>query len=193
MSHPPSTVTSVNVNYDAHKFAEMLLHVAGWLRGDMAGGATKLNKVLFFAEFTHLRRHSSVISGCEFQKLEHGPAPRQLRPVRTRLIADRDAELVADDYFGRRQHRLVPLHDANLDRFTKSELAVIDEVLQQLDGMTAVQVSDLSHLEPGWRLTEIGETIPYSTAFLGDPQVHTPTSRRLSEATADRYGFTPTR
>ena len=183
----------MKVEYDARKFAEMVLHVAGRLRSDRAGGATKLNKVLFFAEFAHLRLHGSVISGCEFQKLPHGPAPRQLRPVRAKLIADGDAELVVDDYFGRRQHRLVPRREADLDCFTDTEMTVIGEVLSQLADMSAVEVSGLSHLEPGWRLTKIGETIPYSTASLGYPQVLTPTSQRLSAAVAARYGLAPTR
>ena len=52
----------MDVAYDAGKFSEMVLHVAGRLQDDRAGGATKLNKVLFFAEFTHLRRHHRVIS-----------------------------------------------------------------------------------------------------------------------------------
>ena len=91
----------MDVAYDVGKFSEMVLHVAGRLQADRAGGATKLNKVLFFAEFTHLRRHHRVISGCEFQKLPHGPAPRQLLPVRQRLIDSGAPELVEEDFLGR--------------------------------------------------------------------------------------------
>jgi hypothetical protein len=54
--------------------------------------------------------------------------------------------------------------------------------------MTGTQVSDLSHQEPGWRLTEVGETIPYSTAFLDFPQIATPASERLSRQVASEYG-----
>src|SRR5690606_30076970 len=115
------------------------------LREDLAGGATKLNKVLFFAEFTHLRRYHRAISGCEFQKLEHGPAPRRLVPVRNRLIARGDAELVTEDFLGRRQQRLVPMRAVRTDAFSDDELRTIDDVLDQLAGMTAQQVSALSH------------------------------------------------
>ena len=180
----------MDVAYDAGKFSEMVLHVAGRLQDDRAGGATKLNKVLFFAEFTHLRRHHRVISGCEFQKLPHGPAPRQLLPVRQKLIDSGAAELVEEDFLGRPQHRLIPSRAANLDVFTDEELQTIEDVLGQLDGMTGTQVSELSHQEPGWRLTEVGETIPFSTAFLDFPQVQTPTSERLSESVAERYNLT---
>jgi len=159
------------------------------LQDDQAGGATKLNKVLFFVEFTHLRRHHRVVSGCEFQKLPHGPAPRQLLPVRHRLIESGAADLIEEDFLGRPQHRLVPRRPADLTLFAADELQTIEDVLAQLAGMTATQVSELSHQEPGWRLTEIGETIPFSTAFLDFPQVETPTSARLSKAVAERYGF----
>lgn len=179
----------MNVRYDEAKFAELLLLVASKLTGDRAGGATKLNKVLFFVEFTHLRRHQSVVSGCEFQKLEHGPAPRQLVPVRSRLIDEGAAKLDQQDFLGRPQQRLVPLRPANTAVFSADELETVADVLDQLAGLNAKQVSDLSHQEPGWSLTELHETIPFATAFLDFPQASTPTSRALSRAVAERYGL----
>ena len=179
----------MDVAYVEDKFAELLLHVAARLQGDRAGGATKLNKVLFFVEFTHLRRHHQVVSGCQFQKLAHGPAPRQLLPVRRRLIDSGAAELIEEDFLGRPQHRLIPKRAADLTWFTDEEMQTVEDVLAQLEGMTGTQVSDLSHQEPGWRLTEIGETIPFSTAFLDFPQAATPTSERLSQSVAERYGL----
>lgn len=181
----------MDLAYDEPKFTEMVLYVADRLRDDRAGGATKLNKVLFFAEFTHLRRHRAVITGCEFQKLTHGPAPRQLLPVRRRLIASGAAQIVEEDFLGRPQHRLVPLRSADVSVFSAEERRSIDDVLEQLDGMTGTQVSDLSHEEPGWQLTDDGETIPYATAFLDFPQIATPTSERLAREVAERYGLTP--
>lgn len=175
--------------FDEAKFAEMVLYVAERLRNDRAGGATKLNKAVFFAEFTHVRRHHRPISGCEFQHLEHGPAPRHLVPVRKRLIADGAAEMITEDFLARPQQRLVPRRRADLSVFSSDELSTIDDVLDQLAGMTATQVSALSHDEPGWRLTEIGETIPYAAAFLGARQVSTPTSRRIAQEIAERHGL----
>src|SRR3546814_12290532 len=136
--------------YDERKFAELLLYVSERLRGDVAGGATKLNKVLYFAELTHLRRHNSVISGCEFQKLAHGPAPRQLVPVRRRLLESGEAEIEQDDFLGRPQHRLVPRRPADLSVFRPEERQTIDDVLAQLSGPPARQGRDLSPAEPGW-------------------------------------------
>jgi hypothetical protein len=179
----------MNFVYDEAKFTEMLLLISERLLDDRAGGATKLNKVLFFAEFTHVRRHGTAISACEFQKLEHGPAPRVLVPVRERLLASGEAELREEDFLGRKQLRLVPLRQPNLSLFEPEELATIESVLEQLRGLTARDVSELSHEEPGWQLTEAGETIPYVAALLGAVQISTPTSRRLSREVAQQYGI----
>ena len=140
-------------------------------------------------EFTYPRRHHRVVSGCQFQMLPDGPAPHQLVPVRRRLIDSGAAELIEEDFLGRPQHRLVPKRAADLTWFTAEEMETIEDVLALLEGMTGAQVSELSHQEPGWRLTEICETIPFSTAFLDFPQAATPTGERLSESVAERYGF----
>ena len=76
----------MKTSYDEHKFTELVLHVAARLQDDHSGGATKLNKVLFFADFAHVRRTGAPITGAAYQKLDHGPAVRRLRPVRDRLV-----------------------------------------------------------------------------------------------------------
>ncbi|MEO1061349.1 MAG: hypothetical protein AAFZ07_08010 [Actinomycetota bacterium] len=149
--------------------------------------------MLLFVEFTHLRLLDAVVSGCEFQKLPYSRAPRQLLLVRQRLLERGEAELVEEDFLGRPQHRLIPSRSADLGVFDDEQLQTVDDVLGQLDGMTAGPVSELSHQEPGWQLTEIGETIPFATAFLDFPQIETPTSRRLANDVASQYGLTATR
>lgn len=182
----------MNTTYDERKFTELVVHVAARLAADRAGGATKLNKVLYFADFAHVRRTGTPITGAEYQKLDHGPAARRLRPVRDRLVEQSEAQLVEQDFLGYQQHRLVPTREADLSVFTDDELATIDKVLADLDGLNARQVSDLSHDEPGWRLVEDGETIPYEAALVGARQVSTPTSQRLEREVAERFGLFPT-
>lgn len=179
----------MHVNYDERKFTEMVLYIAGRLRDDRAGGATKLNKVLYFADFAHTRRHGRPISGAVYQKLPQGPAPRRLRPVRQLLVEEGEADIVEEDFLGYRLHRLVPRRDADLSIFDAGELATIDHVLADLAELTAKQVSDLSHDEPGWVLATDGDDIPYEMAFAARQQISTPTSRRLASDVAARYGI----
>jgi hypothetical protein len=181
----------MDVSYDESKFTEMLLRVSARLAGDRAGGATKLNKVMYFAEFAHVRRHGRPISGAEYFKLENGPAPRRLIPVRERLIALGDAELRTEDFLGYPIQRLVPRRPADLTVFDEAELATIDGVIADLASLTAKQVSDLSHEDPAWRHTELQATIPYALALVPKEQVISPTAAALAAETARRYGITP--
>lgn len=181
----------MEVNYDERKLTELLLYVAERLLPDTSGGATKLNKVLYFADFAHLRRTGSPITGAEYRKLRHGPAPRRLKPIRDLLVEHSDVEISMEDFLGYTVHRLVPKRAADTSVFSESELATIDKVIGDLEGLTARQVSDLSHEEAGWRLVEFGDTIPYESALLGAAQSSTPTSRRLEHHAASQHGLLP--
>jgi Protein of unknown function (DUF4065) len=186
---PERHTETMKTTYDEAKFTELLLFVALRLQGDRNGGATKLNKVLFFADFAHVRRTGMPITGAEYQKLEHGPAARRLVPVRDGLIARGDAVLDQEEFLGYRQHRVLPRRPADLSLFTAEELVTINKVLDDLQGLNARQVSDLSHEEAGWRLVDFGDTIPYEAALVGARQLSTPTSQRLQRETAERLGL----
>ncbi len=159
----------MEATYDEDKLAELLLYVADRLRDDRTGAATKLNKVLFFAEFAHMRQYGRPITGADYQKLEFGPAPRRMLPLRTDLVDRGLAEIVEQHYLGYPQQRLVPTCTIVTILLTADEIAVVDEVIADLRNLTARQVSDLSHEEEGWRMVAYGETIPYESAYLRRP------------------------
>lgn len=172
---------------DERKLGELLLYVANRLADDPAGGATKVNKVLFFAEFAHVRAHGRPITGVEYQKLEHGPAPRRLVPVRRKLEDGGDAAVVEETYLGYLQKRLVAKRGADLSVFSSGELVVVDQVIEALQGRSARDVSELSHDEVGWQMVDVGEAIPYEAAYLRQP-VLTPAVKRHAAALAEQMG-----
>ncbi len=73
--------------------------------------------------------------------------------------------------------------------FDAEELRTIDSVLFDLGGMNGREVSDLSHEEAGWRLTEEGETIPCTAALIPREQPLTPTAAAQAAAVSARYGI----
>lgn len=159
-------VVKVDWAYDEDKLAELLLYLAQRLGNERAAGSTKLNKLLFFADFIHFRQHGRSITGAEYQRLPYGPAPKRLLPVRQQLLRRRDAELVEETYLGQIQQRLVPRRDADLSRFSEAEIATVEEILGHLAGRTGLDLTNLSHRVPGWDLFEENETIPYEITFL---------------------------
>jgi hypothetical protein len=170
---------------DENKLAELIVYVAKRIENDPTGGATKINKILFYSDFAAVRSQGSPITGVEYQKLENGPAPRRLLPIRQQLIDDGAVRRVEDEYFGKTVHRLLPLREANVEVFNAGELRIVDQVLEALWGLTATQVSERSHEEKGWQMVEVGETIPYSSAFLS-PRFQPSESKREHAAELSR-------
>ena len=153
--------------YDESKFEACLLLAAELLEGDHRGGATKLNKLLYFSDFSHVRTHGRPISGADYQKLPHGPAPRRLLPVRNRLVERGDIEIESEtDALGYRIDRISVLRKANRSALGADEIQTMKNVASLLRSMTGAEVSALSHEDPGWQLVEPGETIPYESAYL---------------------------
>src|ERR1041384_212988 len=100
--------------FDEHKFRELVLYIADRCQDDPRFGATKLNKILFYADFLHYGESGTPLTGATYRKLEHGPAPKQLLPTQTKLVSDGSAALSKRERYGYVQKRIVALRDADL-------------------------------------------------------------------------------
>jgi len=169
---------------DEYKLGELIIYTAGRLLDDPAGGAVKINKVLYFSECAYIRTYGVPITGVAYQKLSQGPAPRHLLPVRERLIANGDVVLSVDQYFGRPLHRIVPQREQRVGVLSQQELDTVDQVIDALAGKNGTEVSDMSHGELGWIMVEEGEDIPLSTAYLPSRAVMSEAAKRRSRELA---------
>jgi uncharacterized phage-associated protein len=143
--------------YFAHRSDEM---------EDQWFGAVKLNKLLYYADFIAYRRLGEPITGATYQKLSEGPAPKELVPVRRKMVADETIRLEIQQVFNRSQQRIVPLRDVDSSAFSPDEIEILDEVLATLRYKTAAEASDMSHKEAGWLAARSQEVIPYESAWL---------------------------
>ena len=169
--------------FNDHKFRELIIYIAEKCAGDPTFGATKLNKALYYSDFYAYRMIGEPITGASYQKLSAGPAPREFLPQQRILEDTRQATVVTQPYFDGVQKRIVPVEDKkpDLSIFKESELILVDEVIQFLWGKSATEVSDFSHREPGWVVCNIGEVIPYETAWIGMAIVDAETEVRILE------------
>ena len=152
---------------DERKFKELILYISEKCASHVKFGATKLNKILFYSDFNAVLRLGRPITGAEYQKLEHGPAPRRFIPIQQEMQAGGELAIQPKRLWsGKTQHRPVNLRTPDLSCFTAEEIALVDEVIEALRDMTADEVSQASHTELGWEAASYGENIPYETAFI---------------------------
>jgi len=178
-------------SYDERKFKELLLYVSSRLQGDPSFGATKLNKILFFADMSHYAEHGTPITGATYVKRPFGPVPKQLLPARQALIAEERATLVKRRHMGALQKRLVNLGEPELEAFSATELGMIDEVIEYFDGMSAGKASRMSHRLVGWQIMDEGETIPYHLIFI-EPLPLTEDDVKTGRALAEKHDLLTT-
>jgi hypothetical protein len=146
------------------KLREMILYISKLSEGDEAFGSTKLNKLLFYSDFTAYLRFGKPISGVSYRRLDHGPAPVNMIKNRDRMVKGKDLLIAQTKFHNHTQEKPIALREADFSIFTSQEISLIDRIVHQFHGMKAAEVSDLSHNFVGWKLAKENEVIPYSVS-----------------------------
>jgi len=172
------------------KAKELILYIADRSSDDPNFGSVKLNKILFLCDFWAYGNLGEPITGMEYQKLQQGPAPRRLLPIRGEL--ERAGDLVVQqstlDDPQMMWKRPISLRAADLSKFTAKEIALVDEVLQFCRSAAGAGLSRYTHNWHGWIAAEEGETIPYEKVFISDDPI-TPFEIARGKKLAAKYGW----
>lgn len=112
---------------------------------------TKLNKLLFYADFIHFAKTCNSISGMRYDAIKLGPVPHNFQGL-YQLMADQDA--IAIEYTayenGSIGERFAP-KDAAEDILNASEMETIQAVIERFRKASNQDIIFESHLEKAWR------------------------------------------
>jgi hypothetical protein len=120
-------------------------------------GAVKLNKILWFADCEHYRRHGRSLTGEEaYVRRPQGPCPYRMEGT---LRALKDRGLISESIrpvvnFTRRE--FTALREPDLDQFTREEIDLLLSSALEIAPMSAKAASDLSH-DALWEGTDEGD------------------------------------
>lgn len=149
------------------RLRELMLFISDRCESDPTFGAIKLNKILFFSDFFSFAEHGKAITGVPYKKYALGPVPTVLKRLRNKMEQDGEIVIRKKRYQGGMQDRVVPLREPDLGIFNGRDIVMAEEVIDMLWGLSANEVSELSH-DRAWRNTPEGEVIPYEAAFVSD-------------------------
>jgi len=149
------------------KLKELVLLIASRCEGDATFGATKLNKLLFYADFLAYLNFGRSITGQEYFALQQGPAPKRLVPIIKKMQQDGELAIYETRFHGYTQKKTVALRKPDLTVFKPGEIDIVHRAIQDCWGRTGREMSDWSHRFLGWSLAREKETIPYSVALVG--------------------------
>jgi putative zinc finger/helix-turn-helix YgiT family protein len=154
-------VSSGYRTFDPARFKAMVLHFCK----DPGVPRTKLNKLLWYADFLAFRQNTTSISGARYAHLPHGPAPDNFDTLFAWLSGPEGVLRLDEASSGNLAWELlVATETPDYGQFSNSELALLAQVAEKFKDATARKMSDLSHKEPGYEQTRDGEIISYEFA-----------------------------
>jgi len=122
---------------------------------------TKLNKLLFYADFKHFKEYAVPITGSQYIHLNYGPVPDNYEMYLISLTEKECLnieEMYFYDYIG---ESLVSAKEPDLSCFDTSEIKILAEIKEYFKDYTASQIKDFSHEELGYTNTKNREPISY--------------------------------
>ena len=148
------------------KLQELILYISQKCEDDPKFSDTKLNKILFLADFRAYGYWGRSITGSQYFHNHHGPTSRAMVPARNKLEEAERFHMEERPYFGQKQNRPIATANPNLALFDKEEIELVDQIIEEFWHYTATQLSEETHTYVPWLTTEQGEDIPYETIFV---------------------------
>jgi len=126
---------------------------------------TKLNKLMFYADFLHFRDYGSSITGLRYAHATFGPVPDKfttwLEVCSTWMNELQANELITEDCEG---ETFLSLSYPDLNAFLPSEISALHKIKERFRSYSSKQITEYSHQEVGYMNTRLGELIPYNYA-----------------------------
>lgn len=163
------------------KLKQLILYVASRMKDAELFGATKLNKVLYRAEYSAYRELGRKLTTFQYQKNANGPTLRAFLPITLEMKESGLIEIEDRRVGHATEHRVIPLVPPDPKVFSKEEMRIIDREIERAWDLTATQVSDEEHETAPWYATRMGETIKVELSFVEDPGNIVPLSHEEEE------------
>ncbi|MHB8789969.1 MAG: type II TA system antitoxin MqsA family protein [Desulfobulbaceae bacterium] len=125
---------------------------------------TKLNKLLFYADFKHFKENAVSITGARYAHLQHGPVPDNYEFFFATLTHSGQIEVDEVQVFQYFGENFVSTVEPDLSMFEPSELKALAEVKELFNAFTASRIREFSHAERGYKETPNHSLISYSFA-----------------------------
>jgi uncharacterized phage-associated protein len=153
------------MKFDQEKFREAIIFFANNVN---TLGITKLNKLLYYSDFKHVKLYGRPILGDKYVKYKQGPVPEASYSLfnanfthQISKFLSKDIEVKNKKVGPYNQKRIIAKRESNLEVFSKSEISILQAVASKFKNSTATDLSNRAHIEKPWKETAPFEYIDY--------------------------------
>ena len=152
-----------NPNFE--KITEMVVYFSDKL----SPFKTKMNKLLFYADFLMFKQSCFSISGMRYKAIEMGPVPINFQSIFEYLANKNEIDIFTTEfpqgYIGE-QFKAKNDRPFRVELFSENELNVLEKVANVFKPTSTNQMIEISHLEEAWKKNEKNKSvISYEYAF----------------------------
>ena len=152
-----------NPNFE--KITEMVVYFSDKL----SPFKTKMNKLLFYADFLMFKQSCFSISGMRYKAIEMGPVPINFQSIFEYLANKDEIDIFTTEfpqgYIGE-QFKAKNNRPFRAELFSENELNVLEKVANVFKPTSTNQMIEISHLEEAWKKNEKNKSvISYEYAF----------------------------
>jgi putative zinc finger/helix-turn-helix YgiT family protein len=126
---------------------------------------TKLNKLLFYADFKHFKDYTVSVTGARYAHIPFGPAPEKYSLYLATLLEN--GVIGVKEYEFSEQvigEEFISVEEPDLSLFSDSELKILSTVKEYFKDFNAKRITDFSHDEKAYKETAPGDIISYEYA-----------------------------
>lgn len=132
---------------DLNKFGQMVRFFAN----TMTPFKTQMNKLLFYADFLHFKRHGRSISGAKYRAIEMGPVPNNFdslfQYVENQGLVRMEYQEYPNGSIGTRFHST---ETQSAEVLSGEERTSLQSVFERFNQLRSQEIVEISHAEEGW-------------------------------------------
>lgn len=152
-----------NPNFE--KFTEMVVYFSEKL----SPFKTKMNKLLFYADFLMFKQSCFSISGMRYKAIDMGPVPTNFQSIFEYLDNKFEITILTTEFpngYSGEQFKVRKDRNFNANLFSEDELKTLENVANTFNETSTNGIVNLSHLEEAWKKNKKGKkVISYEYAF----------------------------
>jgi hypothetical protein len=169
----PRLTAKVDLPGGQDRLRQLILYVSLRCVGAERFGRVKLNKILWKADFTSYATRQVPVTGRIYQKLDWGPALKEMLPLLREMERVGFIEFVQTDFgfdaCGKPiiESRPTAKFPPNLRYFSTDDLEFVEQAISYYWDKTGHEASDDSH-GMAWKTRDLKETMYYELSYLSD-------------------------
>jgi putative zinc finger/helix-turn-helix YgiT family protein len=150
------------------KFTEMVVFFTAKAQPSL--WKTKMNKMLFYADFLNFKKEVHSISGCRYRAIDMGPVPNNFNSLFDYIATNNHIDIMVTSFAnGSMGDQFLPNANRPFDdtKLSPTEVETLNEVVARFKKVKTNDIIELSHQEEAWEKNfKKGKTlISYIEAF----------------------------